>query len=138
VKLKPSMWVSGGIWLGVLLVESWLLGRWPDEPSGFEEVWFVWYIATLVLTVAWGAALGWKGAWGWAMASVIVATVWSTLWYTVATYTAPDPNLDDFWLAGSILYLLVVNSVLIGLGAGLGAGGGALYRRRRARGVPRA
>ncbi len=112
------MWVGGGLWLGVLLVNEWLLARWPDEPSAFEEVW---QPAALVLTVAWGAALGWKGAWGWAMASVVVATLWSTLWSTVSTYTGPDPQGEDVWLEAYVLLLSVVYSVLIGLGAGGGA-----------------
>ena len=135
VKLKPSVWwVSGGLWLGVLLVCWWLVGRWPEGPTGVVDYW---YIAMLVSTLAWGAALGWKGGWGWAMASVVVAAVWSRLWSAVAIYTDPDPA----WENGSIdffVYLLVLNGVLIGLGAGLGAGSGALYRRLRASGLPRA
>ena len=129
-------WVSGGLWLGVLLVWGWLLGRSSDEPSDLEDHW---YIAWLVSTVAWGATLAWKGAWGWAMASVVVAAIWISLWTAVANYTDPHPAWD--WEDGGgeiVVYMLVFNGVLFGLGAGLGAGAGALYRRLRARGVPRA
>ena len=96
VKLKPSMWwVSGGLWLGVLLVWGWLLGRLSDEPSEAEDQWV---IAWLVSTVVWGAAVGWKGAWGWAMVSVVVAAVWISLWTAVSNYTAPHPVW--FWEDG--------------------------------------
>src|SRR4029079_11526230 len=111
---------------GVLVAGGALAGG----PTGIVDYW---YIAMLVSTLAWGAALGWKGAWGWAMASVVVAAVWSRLWSAVAIYTDPDPA----WENGSLdffVYLLVLNGVLIGLGAG----GGALYRRLRASGLPRA
>jgi hypothetical protein len=125
------MWVSGGLWLGVLLVDWWLLGRSHDEGSTFENAWD---IAALVSTVAWGAALGGKGAWRWAIASVAVGAVWSNLWGAVAYYSDPDPQGESVLLVPMILLTMVEFALLIGLGAG----GGALYRRMRARRVPRA
>ena len=66
------------------------------------------------------------------MASVAVAAVWSTLWGTISYYTDPDPAGESVIVVVMTILFLIEYALLIGLGAG----GGALYRRLRARGTP--
>jgi hypothetical protein len=78
-------------------------------------------IVSIVLTLTWGAGLGYRGSWRWVLISAVAGTAVLWFWYLASWLASSDPNSDIEASAGLVILAL---PTLLALGLVLGVGGG--------------